>query len=167
MLNLPDVTLVTVDTVVHALTRLAIKDSMRQAKFAEVIAFSDKIMLLPDVRTIYCNVSSNYEAEEFTWYGFYPHIKTSHFLICQWDGWVLNHEAWTDEFLKYDYVGAPWWYKDGLNVGNGGFSLRSCRLAKFLAEHKEEYPFSIPEDEALCRTHRRKLEQEGFTWGAC
>jgi hypothetical protein len=52
---------------------------------------------------------------------FYDNIPTEIFLIFQTDSVICgeNNEL-LDDFLKYDYVGAPW--KDA--VGNGGFSLR-------------------------------------------
>ena len=52
---------------------------------------------------------------------FYDNIPSEIFLIFQTDSVICgeNNEL-LDEFLKYDYVGAPW--KDA--VGNGGFSLR-------------------------------------------
>ena len=34
--------------------------------------------------------------------------RTSHVLVTQWDGFVLDAGAWTDDFLAYDYVGAVW-----------------------------------------------------------
>lgn len=58
------------------------------------------------------------------------YVDTSHVLVVQKDGYVINAKAWTDEFLKYDYIGAPWYGYSTLGVaegavGNGGFSLRS------------------------------------------
>jgi hypothetical protein len=52
---------------------------------------------------------------------FYDNIPSEIFLIFQTDSVICgeNNEL-LDDFLKYDYVGAPW--KDA--VGNGGFSLR-------------------------------------------
>lgn len=44
------------------------------------------------------------------------YIETPHVLVVQYDGFILNPDAWTDEFLEYDYVGAPWWYEDEWNV---------------------------------------------------
>ena len=77
---------------------------------------------------------------------------------------MTNPECWTDEFLKYDYIGAPWWYAEN-NVGNGGFSLRSANLIKFLQDHKDEYPVTTnADDDLLCRSYRPRLEQEGFKW---
>ena len=61
------------------------------------------------------------------------HIDTSHVLIIHPDGYIQNPSAWNDEWLTYDYVGSSWWFKDGKNVGNGGFSLRSKKLLDILA----------------------------------
>ena len=52
---------------------------------------------------------------------FYDNIPSEIFLIFQTDSVICDeNNDLLDEFLKYDYVGAPW--KDA--VGNGGFSLR-------------------------------------------
>ena len=62
------------------------------------------------------------------------YVSTDFCLVFQSDGFVLNPEFWTDEFLSYDYIGAPWpsylefGPAEGQQVGNGGFSLRSKRL---------------------------------------
>jgi uncharacterized protein DUF5672 len=55
-------------------------------------------------------------------------IETDFILNIQADGFVTNASKWTDDFLKYDYIGAPWKKPQGQNgarVGNSGFSLRS------------------------------------------
>lgn len=67
----------------------------------------------------------------------YKYIDTTHFLTIQPDGYILHPELWNDEWLNYDYIGAPWpphilrdrWGRGA--IGNGGFSLRS----KFLSTH--------------------------------
>ena len=72
---------------------------------------------------------------------------------------------WSDEFLKYDYIGAPWWYKDGKNVGNGGFSLVSTPLKRYIFDRRWEYPCDTAvDDDLLCRTYRPRLEDAGFRW---
>ena len=66
----------------------------------------------------------------------YQHIETTHVLIVQYDGFILNPEAWNSDFLNFDYLGAPWPKCELLKtvsgnltrVGNGGFSLRSKKL---------------------------------------
>ena len=71
----------------------------------------------------------------------YKYFKTSHCLIVQADSFVVNSDLWKDDFLKYDYIGGPWPNKIEINpnlvlyleknpVGNGGFSLRSRKLAE-------------------------------------
>lgn len=88
-------------------------------------------------------------------------IDTDFALVVQEDGWVVNAANWQDEFLQYDYIGAPihlarivtadgdaYWRKGfawttelddpGKRVSpvqNGGFSLRSQRLMRALVEH--------------------------------
>ena len=88
----------------------------------------------------------------------YKHVPTSHVLIFQWDGYVKNWRAWSNDWLQYDYIGAPWGFPDGHNVGNGGFSLRSRRLMEIVATDpaiKRHHP----EDRRICRDYRPHLEQ--------
>lgn len=61
-----------------------------------------------------------------------PLVDTEFSIFCQWDGFAINPKQWTDEFLEYDYIGAPWPWKwnephPERRVGCGGFSLRSKR----------------------------------------
>jgi len=66
--------------------------------------------------------------------GDYVALDTDYYLIVQHDGYALNRANWRDEFLEYDYIGAPWpfWFhrRPTLKslVGNGGFSLRSLKF---------------------------------------
>lgn len=89
------------------------------------------------------------------------HIDTSHALCIQWDGFVLNSNAWLPAFLEYDYIGSVWpQFRDGRNVGNGGFSLRSKRLL----EACRDLPLdgSTPEDMLIARIARDVLEERGI-----
>jgi hypothetical protein len=70
-------------------------------------------------------------------YDIWKHVETPFCLVVQGDGYVINPKQWTDDFLNYDYIGAPWpalktAYVDPFGhsqrVGNGGFSLRSKKL---------------------------------------
>jgi len=86
-------------------------------------------------------------------------MHTQHCLIVQWDGFVLDPEAWDPVFLEYDYIGAPWpQFTDGRDVGNGGFSLRSHKL--LMACRDERFRPGHPEDVSICRTNRDLLERE-------
>lgn len=67
---------------------------------------------------------------EFLLEGLHKYINTDVAIIVHDDGYALNKSKWSDDFLLYDYVGAPWpnrfsFVKNGCRVGNGGFSLRS------------------------------------------
>lgn len=86
------------------------------------------------------------------------YIDTSHVLIIHPDGFIQNPQAWDDDWLQYDYIGATWWYKSGGNVGNGGFSLRSKKLLDILATL--DIDNFHPEDDVICRQLRPWLESE-------
>lgn len=75
----------------------------------------------------------------------------SYILVCQYDGYPLYKENWTDEFLEYDYIGSPWGTDrpDHKRVGNGGFSLRSARLIKLVSELVPN-PNGFSEDLVIC-----------------
>ena len=77
------------------------------------------------------------EYSHYVLYDLWRHVETDHCLVVQADGYILNPDSWTDEFLDYDYIGAPWFISDSAyidpfgkhqQVGNGGFSLRSKKL---------------------------------------
>jgi hypothetical protein len=86
------------------------------------------------------------------------HIDTSHVLIVQWDGFVVDPSKWLDSFLAYDYVGAPWGGCGEMLVGNGGFSLRSKKLMNALKEIQIE--IYHPEDDVICKQLRPLLEEK-------
>lgn len=160
LLSLPDVTLISIDTVCHALTRMAIAECTSRANFGDIKIFTDRA----GADTIHIEpFTSQLEAGLFTTYELPKLIKTSHCLFIHYDSWIIDPGMWRDEFLEYDYIGAPWWHKDGQgNVGNSGFCLRSTKLMNYIADHKDEFPMKMPEDVVLCREYRHRLPQ--FTW---
>jgi tetratricopeptide (TPR) repeat protein len=140
MLGLDDVTLVCVDTLNHALAARAIARCCERIRFGRALFLTDAPpagVALPagvEVRAI-APLASRDAYSQLMLKGLAPHVETSHALVVQWDGYVLNPEAWTGEFLRCDYIGAPWpWAPEGSRVGNGGFSLRSRRLLDALAD---------------------------------
>jgi len=163
MINLPNVTLIAVDTAYYDLTRMALEDSCKKLSFAKVIVFTDKPESFNVDEIVKIEAKNNTEAEHILWYEVPKHISTSHVLTIQWDGWVINPHLWDNNWLQYDYIGAPWCYNDGFDVGNGGFSLRSKKLMKFLA-NSTEFKFKAPEDDTICRNYRKKLGLQGFKW---
>jgi hypothetical protein len=91
-------------------------------------------------------------------------------LIVHWDGFVVSPEKWRDDFLAYDYLGAPWaWATDEHRVGNGGFCIRSRKLLKACKDVKirrhPEIAFGGIEDIVICRLYRNYLEEKGLRFG--
>jgi hypothetical protein len=157
-LQLKDVTCIAVDCYNYGKAIHALQKSMEQVDFGAVKFLTDINIKVEGIEVVEIpRIDSKEEYSEFIVKGLYPHFETSHVLVIQHDGYVLDASAWTDEFLKYDYIGAPWLYVDGRNVGNGGFSLRSRRLQDVL----RDYCFDVthPEDEIIGRLYRKFLEQ--------
>ena len=74
---------------------------------------------------------------------FYDNIPTETFLIFQIDSMILKeNKDKIYEFMKYDYVGAPWPKTMGIlgkmEVGNGGLSLRKKSKMVELLKYKEK-----------------------------
>lgn len=164
---IPDVTLVAVDAAAHDLVRLAMEDTLAEIEPARVLLWTDRPDLAHPRAQCFPHPAapSLKEYNRILWFEVPKEVHTSHFLVIQWDGWVINGSAWTDEFLNYDYVGALWPWHPARRVGNGGFSLRSTALANFLFAYANEYPVADQEDEAICRDHRLSLEKRGnFKW---
>lgn len=85
-------------------------------------------------------------------------FATEFVLVVQADGYAVNPDKWSDEFLQYDYVGAP--FPNG-EIGNGGFSLRSRQftVASMLLPDPD-----IPEDAFLCQKHHEGMCRSGIRY---
>ena len=143
MKELLNVDLIGIDTNHPQLTIDTLLISASQIKFGKILFFTcaDKSEFDPeqvkDIEFIYIPKFAEYlDYSQFclrlgNW------CKNDFTLINHWDSFIVCPELWTDEFLQYDYIGAPWslvhansW---GLvnQVGNGGFSLRSRKMLEF------------------------------------
>lgn len=162
MKELKDITLVIVDTVNYAKALDAVRKTLNKITPFKTVFFTD-IACSPDGIDEVVNIKHLYSKKDYSKFllkelGKYP-FETSHILVIQWDGYVIDESQWDDEFLKYDYLGGLWLYDDGHANGNGGFSLRSTHLHKVLAEDDFILPAAF-EDDAICRTYRNYLEQK-------
>jgi len=162
MKELKDVTLVIVDTVNYSKALDAVYKTLDRITPFKTIFFTD-IACAPDKIDEVVNIKHLYSKKDYSRFmlkelGKYP-FGTSHILVIQWDGYVIDENRWDDEFLKYSFIGALWLYDDGHANGNGGFSLRSVQLHKILAEDNFILPAAF-EDDAICRTYRNYLEQK-------
>ena len=164
MLSLTDVTLLAIDTANHALCVRALDRSMAEIRFARTVFVTDAIpagvRVAPDIEIARIAPLRSREAySQFVLKSLCDFVDTSHVLIVQWDGYVLNPQAWDPALLDTDYVGAKWfWYGDGHTVGNGGFSLRSRRLLDALQDPRIQ--LTEAEDITIGRAFRDLLERE-------
>lgn len=173
-LQLPDVTLVAIETREHVLMRMAIQECLDKAEFGEVLVLTnDQTKILPLDITGHTCLRFHTVADwpdklgwsRCLWYDVPPLLRTAYTLNIQWDSWIWDVRQWTDQFYDFDYIGAPWWYKDGKNVGNGGFSWVSTRLKRYVYNNRGVYACVSPADDDLyCRKYRPNLEQKGFVW---
>ena len=161
-LELPKVTLIAVTSVNVEATVQALENCLKQIDFAECKLFTSASVRLdnPEIQLVPIKQLDSAERySQFVLSELFEYVGTSHCLIVQWDGYVLDARRWRPDFLEFDYIGATWpQFDDGYNVGNGGFSLRSRRLME--ACRRDGFQISHPEDVAICRINRPFLELE-------
>jgi ADP-heptose:LPS heptosyltransferase len=160
MINLPSVTAVIIDTHNHQAAISAIVKTLRIINPAKLLFLTDMEITVPGAEVIKIEpIKSKAEYSQFCIKKLNQYIGTEHVLLFQWDGFPINGKAWNDDFLKYDYIGAPFDYDHERQVGNGGFSLRSKRLHTVLAEDNF-IDILHPEDQSICIIYRWYLEKK-------
>lgn len=183
-LQLPQVTLVAMTSVNVKATIQAMEYSMCGIDFGDAVLITHKKPFgLP--KTIrYSHTSKLTNIDDFNYkmvYELGDHIKTDYALIVHADGFVVHPEMWRDEFLDYDYIGAPWplpkegdtttyrdIYGNICRVGNSA-GIRSKRLMDFPKKAnvpwEGEYAYGkmwFYEDGFICCKIRHLLEAEGM-----
>lgn len=175
--SLPDVTLIgatssDIKGLVHAADI-----SAKYIRFGEVKLLSSifgsitLITKLPNESDVVIRpLASKAEYNQFVLKELANYFSTSHCLIIQSDGYVVNPYAWRDEYLAWDYIGAVWNFNHqpyaGYHVGNGGFSLRSLRLHQILRDDplikptNDQYIKNFEEDHNICKIYRPYLERK-------
>jgi hypothetical protein len=165
MLKLPQVTLI-------ALTGKDIMPHMEAIqKSCEGIEWGDvKLVYQPTIKSID-------DWNKAVIYELHTYIRTDFAMLIHADGYVINPEAWQDEFLAYDYIGAPWplprdnySYRtptgELVRVGNS-VSLRSKRILELpsqLGLEWKSYYGNTNEDGFLCVHNERRLRESGCTF---
>jgi hypothetical protein len=140
MINLPDVTLICISSVNLPQTYFAFQKSVEGINFGAVkLVTHERPKDLPDfIEYSKCyNITNINEYSYYCIYNLTNHVNTSHCLLIQADGFVINPDKWENSWLEYDYIGSLWEYNENAyidpfgnhqRVGNGGFSLRSKKL---------------------------------------
>ncbi|OOY36566.1 DUF5672 family protein [Solemya velum gill symbiont] len=174
-LNLPGVTLVTVSSINVPDTIDALMYSLRGINFGAVKLVTHETPRFLPAQIEYCQCPKISSLDEYSHYILYhlkDHVDTEYCLVIQQNGFVLNPHLWQDQFLEYDYIGAPWPPQMELpdsqgrcvRVGNGGFSLRSKKLLSLPSDLGLPFEMKdglLNEDMLLCASFNTTLEQHG------
>jgi hypothetical protein len=180
MIKLPDVTLIALSSIEIWKTMAALEKSREKIDFGAVklVSHAKPDDLPSGIAFEQCqpiNSAISYSAIVFNHLTEY--VDTNYCLVIQYDSWVINPELWSDNWLEYDYIGAPWGYKEDayichdtgehVRVGNGGFSLRSKKILN------APWAYGLPllqeqgwynEDGNLCVYHRKKMLELGVKY---
>ncbi|MBR9844688.1 MAG: glycosyltransferase [Algicola sp.] len=158
MIQLDNVTLLGIDCVDIDRLIYAADVSQKGIKFKEVKLLThfesgdDRVVKIQKIDTI--EAYSHFMVKQLNAY-----VSTDFVLIIQYDGFVVNPDQWNDEFLNFDYIGAPTKW----GMGNGGFSLRSKKLLEILA-NDSKIDSVHPEDYSICKTYKSYLEDKGIVF---
>ena len=157
-----------IDSLNHEATDWAIRQTKRVFPESPVMVISDKPFYKGGKNDIYveCDPFNKYVHSVICLQGPIQHLETDYALYIQYDGFPVNPKAWTDEFLEYDYIGAPWpHWPEGIQVGNGGFSLRSRKLMELAKDlepfYDKEHDSYWLEDGMIGIHYRPYLESQG------
>ena len=167
--ELPDITAIAIDTRNPELAVTALNLKNENFKFGKKILLSDNEPFnITDDINFYeiTKINSLFDYSDFILYNLNQYIDTIVCIIIHVDGYICNPDAWMDEFLNYDYIGAPWISsqyfvdknKPNSRVGNGGFSLRSKKLIELC----KQLPSNGHEDVNICYHNRDFLEGQGI-----
>ena len=150
MLTLRNCTAICVDTINYEQSRWAAEHCSRAANFHDILILTD-VCTGAQTRPI-PTITSFHGYNEFVLNKLVEYCETEFALVFQWDGFIVRPDRWNTDFMRYDYVGAPWFRGEFFDaeVGNGGFSLRSRRLLEACATR--HMPMEVNEDEFVCRT---------------
>ena len=187
-MKLPQVTLVCVEgtdkqeNILDALNALKIS--------SKNIEFSKIVLIAPLLTSDFPSNMIFEKIEKVSWIGYNhfmvhklnEYIHTEYCITIQNDGFILNSNLWTDEFLNYDFIGHAWDFikcpfqvngvskeiveQKGISnlnrVGNGGFSLRS----KKLLEASASIPIQCngPEDVFICNDNYDYFIKKGIKY---
>ena len=107
-------------------------------------------------------------------YELYNYVQTDFAILIHGDGYIINSHLWREEWLEYDFIGAPWPLpvdsysfrtptNELVRVGNS-VSLRSKKIlglpSKLRLEWKSYYG-NTNEDGFLCVHNRKILKENG------
>ena len=139
--KLPTITLVSVACTKVPETIDAMRKCQAQMQFNRSLLLTHEDIQFPGIEVAKIDKLDYKGYNEFVAMKLWQYIGTDFVLLVQNDGLITDVSKWTDEFMNYDYIGAPWPVPNDemtyrtpnkrlVRVGNGGFSLRSRRLLR-------------------------------------
>ena len=160
-----NLTIVCLDTMFHKLAARAIDKAVQVTGCSNVLVLSDQDFY-PGSTWIKIKPIDFPTYSKVMFKDMHKYVKTTHYMVVQYDGMPTDSTYWDPEYLNYDYIGAVWpWHPEGSNVGNGGFSLRSRKLAKICSDPTLSHaPFGkyYGEDELICRVYGKMFKDKGI-----
>lgn len=171
-LELPNISLCIVDTLNYSKCITALRQSMKDINFGEVLIFSDIDYAKHELSASSYKFIEIDRLDNTIDYSQYitkqlpKHVNLDYVLIIQWDGYVIDMMNWQESFLDYDYIGAEWAPKHWNNytknlMGNGGFSLRSKKLMDIVMKDNL-IDIKGNEDAYICYYYKKYLESYGI-----
>lgn len=175
--KIPDVTLVSVACTKVPETIEALKKCQSQVEFNRSLLFTHEDIKAEGIEVVKIDKLGYKEYNEFVAMKLWQYIGTDFVLLVQNDGYITDVAKWDDEFMRYDYIGAPWPIPNDdityrtphgrlIRVGNGGFSFRSRKLLRaptILGLEFSDNGTGFPhEDGFLCVHSREVLENAGI-----
>jgi len=163
--KISNVTVVCIDTLNIGSATVALKKTLEQIEPTSCKFLTSVNVSIDGVETIIIpEIKSVDEYSRFCIKELYKYIDTDFLLLIQHDGYVINGDLFDEKLYLYDYCGALWTERDGLNNGNGGMSWRSKKLCETIAKDNT-IEILTPEDVSICRIYRRYLEGKyGLKW---
>ncbi len=178
IIKLPNVTLVAMATRNVEETLQALIYSCQGIEFGSVKLLSHYSPYSLDKNIEFVRVKKIKNIDEWSYkivYELVDYIDTEFALLVHADGFVVNPSSWRQEFIEYDYIGAPWplpsddfSYRDAhgniVRVGNS-VSLRSKRLLALPGKLNlpwEPFHGFYNEDGFICVKNRSIYESHGM-----
>lgn len=137
-MQLNNVSLLSIDCIDPHRAVRALRYSSSAITFSNIILFTSHDIFFDDIQVIRIPPITDLTGySRFCLHELSSYISSEFIITIQSDGFIINPHLWSNEFLEYDYIGAPWppeapWCERN-RVGNGGFSLRSRRLLELAA----------------------------------
>lgn len=178
-INIPDVTLIAISSAYNKETIKALEICSENINFGKINFLSNlKPENLPKNMEYFHSpeIKSIDDYNEFIFKNLGDYVKTSHCLLIQYHAYICDYSSWNNNWLLYDYIGAPWGIVNGAymandgtrsRVGNGGFSLRSKKILDIPKQNNWELRSEQGwknEDGNICCYYKKELLDLGIKY---